>query len=169
MKKPLLIFIILLAILIIFFGYRHQQDKKFKAEFRSSIQAVPEALRTRGDILPPQMGKFIKLDILVNYPNISYYIDVKGFKEKKLPPEALEYFGKEQGNMVCKSFFAALQPKILHGSKRQQKLFLELLKTENLRADMKLRNAFGEDLYTESAVLAQCPEYTDTVYLVNNN
>ncbi|TXJ08162.1 MAG: hypothetical protein E6Q25_06290 [Acinetobacter sp.] len=168
MNKPLMMIIAVLIILIGFFGYRHYQDNKFKEDFRKSIQSVPEKMRTSNTILPPQMAKFIKLDILVNYPNIVYYIDVKEFKEKTLPSDAKAVFNQDEG-MVCKSFFSAIQNLMISGSKHEQKLFLELIKTENIRADLKLRNAFGENLYTESAILAQCPEYTNAIYTMNNN
>lgn len=97
-----------------------------------------------------------------------FYIDVQGYKEKILPSQALENFQNQQG-WICKSFFDALKPFVILGSKREQKLFFDLIKTENIRVDMKFRNTFGEDLYTEQAVLAECPEYTQAIYFSNNN
>ncbi len=168
MKKPLSILLILIMAIIIFFVYRGMQEKKFKAEFRHAIQSMPEKMRGQSALLPNGMEKIFKPDVLVTYPKIYFYIDVQGYKEKTLPPQALENFQNQQG-WICKSFFDALKPFVILGSKREQKLFFDLIKTENISVDMKFRNAFGEDLYTEQAVLAQCPEYTQAIYFSNNN
>ena len=101
-------------------------------------------------LLNPELNKmndkFMDAEFMVIYPTMIFYLDMNFFKGTTLPPEAKKSI-TNQGKMICQTMFAKLNQKIT--------------------AEIKIRNAFGQDLYTEKQLLSSCPEYSTAVYNLN--
>lgn len=160
MNKLTLSIFAIVVLLAVWVGVRHYQTQKIEQTFKDSIINLPQNMQK---YMPLLNNKEIKQDILVVYPTLFFYMDVKTFKEKKAPKEFEEKI-LEEGNWMCMSFFRAIEPELSQASAFERKTVLKFLKTERITVDVKLRNAFAEPLYHQTQVLADCPQYHKALY-----
>ncbi|MFB2579234.1 MULTISPECIES: hypothetical protein [unclassified Acinetobacter] len=160
MKKVFIIILAVLAAIIGYYFYNAHQEKVAKQKFRKAFEEMPEKLKAE---MPKNLP--IKPDVIVAYPNVTFYGDVKGYREKTLPPEAEAMFNENRG-FICESFYSSAIPQFLE-NKSDGKIFLKLVKEENISAEMQFRNEFGEVLFKEHSIIWQCPQYISSLQSVS--
>lgn len=155
MKKPLIILTIIIVAIIAFLSVRHHQKSVLQQKFKDQFQSIPQEMKAE---LNDMQNDYVKLDILVNYPQANFYLDFKMIKDKGLPKQLQEALQERKGWM-CPSFFNALSKDLESVSRFEKQVFLDALKEDQVNVTFKFRNAFGEILYQDHQILAECPEY----------
>lgn len=163
MKKIVILILLSVVVGIAFLFYQNYQEKQFKSDFKRNFESMPALLNPE---LNKMNDKFMDAEFMAIYPTMIFYLDMNFFKGTTLPPEAKKSI-TNQGRMICQTMFAKLNQQFNVTSNRETKMVLDLLQSEKITAEIKIRNAFGQDLYTEKQLLSSCPEYSTAVYNLN--
>lgn len=152
--------LIIIIAITAFLTVRNHQKTVLQQKFKDQFQSFPQEMKTE---LKDMQNDYVKLDILTNYPQANFYLDFKLIKDKFLPKQLQETLLERKGWM-CPSFFHAFNKDFKQMSDFEKQVFLDALKDDKVNIQFKFRNAFGETLYEDNQVLAECPEYLKAIY-----
>lgn len=160
MKKPLIILVITILVIIAFFVLRQQKiaslEKKYKDDI---IQLIKTDLE---DDIASFKRDQIESEPLLHYPDMKLYVELDFMKDKFLSEENKKDI-KSQEYQTCTDLSNVFQNHLNDASSFEKKIFYNLIKKDNVKVSYLYRNAYGETLYTEQHVLSQCPEFPKSV------